>query len=194
MEENGKITEEKVKSRASRIIDGEIEPEPNERYLLNLRKRKPFNEWDKEKLREICRQGQKAQREIYGRKKTAKEALQDILSLKITDDIVKVADIDTVIVDRLRRSNPEATFYDLIQLVAVGKALDGSVNAMVYVRDTNGDKPKDQLEIESNIMTDQDRDLLKRITERMEDGDRLEIVREITTDNGKDQGTDQDLH
>ena len=97
------ITEKPVKSRISMIIDGEIEPETaKERGYLNLRKRKSFADMDKEKLREISRKGNKTQKEIYGKKKTAREALQNILSLKITDDIVKNADIDGAIVERIK--------------------------------------------------------------------------------------------
>ena len=125
----------KEKSRASLIIDGIIEPEtPKERALLNLRKRTPFNEMPKEKALEIRRKGQKALTELHGEKKTAKQSLENILSLKITDEIIANADVDPKIVERLKRDNPNATMYDLIHAVAVGRALDGSISAMTYVR------------------------------------------------------------
>ena len=185
----GKNTDQTVKSRASMIIDGLIEPEPNERYLLNLRKRKTFDQWDKEEHHKIAVMGGKAVQELHGERKTARQSLENILDLKITDEIVNKADIDPSIVDRLRRSNPNATLYDLIHAVAVGRALDGSVSAMAYVRDTHGDKPTDHIEVTENITTDRDRELMESISRRLENGDHVEIVRDITSDNVK---TDHD--
>ena len=170
----------KTKSRASMIIDGDIEPETaKERGLLNLRKRKSFNEWDAEKHREVSAKGRKALTEIYGEKKTARQALESILSLKITDEIASGADIDPAIVQRLKQANPNATIYDLINAVAVGRALDGSVNAMQYVRDTNGDKPTDKIDVTGEIVTDSDRALMQAIAQRLESGERLEVVKDL---------------
>ena len=166
----------KEKSRASMIIDGEIEPEPNERYLLNLRKRKPFNQWDKEEHRKVCQKGNQVLRELHGERKTARESLQNILTLKATDEIIAGADIDPKIAERLRRDNPDATLYDLIQAVAVGRALDGSINAMQYVRDTHGDAPKTQIEVSENITTDQDRELMRAINERLQGVELVKVV------------------
>jgi len=175
---------EKTKSRASQIIDGDIEPTtPKERTLLNLRKRTSFNMMDADKLREISRKGQKAMMELHGEKKTARDSLKNILTLKVTDDILDIADVDPKVAERLKRDNPNATLYDLIQCVAVGKAIDGNVKAMEYVRDTHGDKPIDKVEISDNVMTESDRELLRSISARLEDGDRLEIVRDVTTEN-----------
>lgn len=173
----------KEKSRASMIIDGDIEPEPNERYLLNLRKRKPFNQWDKEEHRKICQKGNQVLRELHGERKTARESLQNILTLKATDEIIASADIDPEIAERLRKDNPDATLYDLIQAVAVGKALDGSINAMSYVRDTHGDMPKTQIEVTDNVMTDKDRELLETIADRLNHAENMVIV-ETQSENG----------
>lgn len=179
----GDMEKEKTKSRASQIIDGDIEPTtPKERTLLNLRKRTSFNMMDADKLREISRKGQKAMMELHGEKKTARDSLKNILTLKVTDDILDIADVDPKVAERLKRDNPNATLYDLIQCVAVGKAIDGNVKAMEYVRDTHGDKPIDKVEISDNVMTEADRELLKSISARLEDGDRLEIVRDMATE------------
>ena len=72
--------------------------------------------------------------------------------------------------------------YDLIQAVAVGKALEGSIRAAEYVRDTNGDKPTDKVEITDNVMTDSDREMMRKITKRLEKAETIQIVEEITTE------------
>ena len=76
------------------------------------------------------------------------------------------------------------TLYDLIHVVAVGRALDGNVKAMEYVRDTHGDKPTDKIDITGDIMTESDRAMISKISERLDNGERIEIVKDITTENG----------
>lgn len=164
------------KSRASLIIDGVIEPEANERYLLNLRKRKPFNEWDKDKLHEIAVKGGEAVQELHGERRTAKQSLENVLTLKATDEIIAQADIDEEIAKRLKRDNPNATLYDLIQAVAVGKALQGNMKAYELVRDTNGDKPIDKVEVTDNVTTESDRELMRQIAERLDGAESVHIV------------------
>ena len=174
-----KIPEEE-RSRASKIVMGELEPEENEKYLLNLRKgRTPFNEWDKEELHKVAVMGGQAVQVLHGEKKTAKQAMENVLTLKITDEIVNNADIDPAIIDRLKRSNPNATLYDLIQAVAVGRALDGSISAMTYVRDTHGDKPIERVEMTENVMTDSDRALLESLNKRLENAETVQIVENL---------------
>lgn len=157
----------KPKTRAQMIIDGDIEPEKHERGLLNLRKRVPFNQMPEEKVREIRRKGAEAVNQLHGEKKSAKQSIERILTLKVDDSIIAGADIDPKVAERLKRDNPNATLYDLIQAVAVGRALDGNVKAMEYVRDTHGDKPVDKVDVTGNIMTDSDRELLQTVNARL---------------------------
>lgn len=166
----------KEKSRASMIIDGLIEPEPNERYLLNLRKRKPFDQWDKEEHHKVAVMGGKAVQELHGERRTARESLGNILTLKVTDEILEKADIDEEIAQRVKRDNPNATIYDLIQAVAVGKALEGNMRAYELVRDTNGDKPIDRVEIAEDIMTESDREMLQRIADRLDKAESIQVI------------------
>ena len=184
-DQGGAILEEgkPTKSRASMIIDGDIEPEtPKEKGLLNLRKRVPFNQMDEAKRKEICRKGAEAINRLHGEKKTAKQSIEAILTLKIDDGIAEAADVDPGVLEKLKRSNPDATLYDLIQAVAVGRALDGNVKAMEYVRDTHGDKPVDKVDISGDLMTEADRAMIARIGARLESPD-LVIAQDITTAN-----------
>lgn len=178
----------KEKSRASMIIDGLIEPEENERYLLNLRKRKPFDQWDKDELHAVAVKGGEAVQELHGERRTAKQSLENILTLKATDDIIEAADIDEEIAKRLKRDNPNATLYDLIQAVAVGKALDGNMKAYELVRDTHGDKPIERVEVMENVTTDQDRELMRTIAARLEKAESVQIIDGTYTDSSTDSG------
>jgi len=160
----------KEKTRAQMIIDGEIEPEKHERGLLNLRKRVPFNEMPPEKFKEIARKGAEATNQLHGEKRSAKQALEKILTLKIDRDILEASDIPPEIAKKLQRDNPNATIYDLIQAVAVGRALDGNMKAYELIRDTNGDKPETAVKIDgAEIITEKDRALLEKIAGRLDD-------------------------
>ena len=177
-DQNGK----KEKSRAARIIAGEIPPEtPKEKTLLNLSGVHKFGDHPPERRKEIARRGAEKTHAIRGEKKTARESLEKLLSIKVTDQIIDGARLSPEIAERLKLENPDATLYDLIQIVAIGNAIDGSTKAAEYVRDTAGDKPKDQIDISANITTDQDRELLRLVADRLRAAE-LTVVKDQTGD------------
>lgn len=168
------------KTRYQMVIDGEVEPEGEEKGWINLEHgRRSFNQMDAETLREISHKGGVAVQKLHGERKTARESLERILTLKISDGILEGADIPSDLAERLKRDNPNATLYDLIQMVAVGKAVGGNMKAYELIRDTHGDKPKDEVKIEgAELMTDNDRELLRTIAERVE-GHEVIIAKDI---------------
>ena len=174
---------EKPKSRYQQIIDGEVEPQGSEKGWLNMEKgRTSFNTMDKDRQREIARMGANAVNKLHGEKKTAKQALERILSLKVDDNIIAGADLPEDLAAKLKRDNPNATLYDLMQIVAVGRAVSGNMKAYELVRDTVGDKPVDKLDISAEITTEADRALLDSINARLnEKGAHVEIVKDIDT-------------
>ena len=163
------------------IIDGDIEPEGPEKGWNNLQPEKyNFAAMDKDRLREISKKGGQAVQKIYGEKKTARESLEKILTLKINDEIIAGADLDPAMAERLKRSNPDITLYDLIQIVAAGRAVGGNIKAAEYIRDTYGDKPTEKVQIDgAEIITEKDRALLEKISSRLDDPD-ITIAKDIT--------------
>lgn len=167
------------KTLYERIKAGEIEPEGKQKGWLNLQPI-PITQREPEERREICKKGAAAVNKIHGEQRTAKEALQRILSILATEDIIAGADLPAELAERLKRENPDITLYDLMQGVALGRALQGNIKAAEYVRDTNGDKPKDQMQIEgAGIMTEADRALLETIAGRLTEGGQIQIVKDI---------------
>lgn len=174
------------KTEYDRIKAGEQEPKGCQKGWSNLRPEKyNFSVMDKEKQREIARKGNEAVRKLYGEKKTAKEALENILTLKINDKIIASADLEPEIAEKLKSSNPDATIYDLMQLVAVGRAVGGNMKAYELIRDTYGDMPVKQIEVTENITTDADRALMRQLSERLQEGATIEIVKDVTGDSIK---------
>lgn len=179
---------EKELTRYQKIQRGLEKPQGCEKGWRNLEKRTSFNQMSPERRAEICRKGAQAVNKLHGERKTAKQALENVLTLKITDEIADKADVDPAIIERLKRDNPNATLYDLIQAVAVGRAVGGSIPAMQYVRDTHGDKPIDRVEVTDNVTTDADRALMRTIAERLQGAERVEIVADITPTDVKTDG------
>lgn len=165
------------KTAYDRIKAGEQEPTGSQKGWKNLQPEKyNFAVMDQDKHREISRKGAAAVNKLHGERKTAKQALENILTLKVTDEIIEGADLAPEIAERLKRSNPDATIYDLIQIVAAGRAVGGNIKAAEYIRDTYGDKPKEQIEIEGSITTDQDRQLMQTIADRLQAGQLIQVV------------------
>lgn len=173
--------QEKEKSIYQKVIDGDIEPEGSQKGYKNLlegQRKHNFAVIDPEKRREIQRKGAEAVNRLHGEKKTARESLEQILTLKATDDIISAADLSPELAERLKRDNPNATLYDLIQIVAAGRAVSGNMKAYELIRDTYGDKPHDTVEINASITTDQDRELMQRIADRLNDPN-IEVVKTV---------------
>jgi len=174
---------EKGKSLYRKIIDGDEEPKGSQKGWKNLEKRISFNMMEPEKAREIRRKGAEAINQLHGEKKTAKEALENILTIKIDDSIASAADVEPELIEKLKRSNPDATLYDLIQIVAVGRAVGGNMKAYELIRDTYGDAPIKQIEISENITTDSDRELMRQLSERLQQADVVVVQDQTGTDN-----------
>lgn len=176
------------KTDYDRIKAGEQEPEGAAKGWKNLQPEKHnFRVMDKEKHREISRKGAAAVNKLYGEKKTAREALETILTLKITDEIINAADLEPALAERLKRSNPDATLYDLMQIVAAGRAVGGNMKAYELIRDTYGDMPIKQIEVTENVTTEQDREMMRQLSELLKDGGRLEVVKDIEATPAGDQ-------
>ena len=169
----------KEKTRAQKIYAGEIEPETaKERAILNLKKGTRLDMQTPERLKEITKRGAEATHAIRGEKKTARESLERLLSIKANDAIIDGARLSPEIAERLKEDNPDATLYDLIQIVAIGNAIDGSTKAAEYVRDTAGDAPKQQIQV-SNTMTEADRALLELVNDRLRAAE-LTVIKDQT--------------
>ena len=177
------------KSEYEKVMSGEIEPQGYQKGWKNL-KPIPITEREPERRREICQKGAAAVNKIHGEQKTAKESLNRMLSILATDEIIEQADIETALADRLRKENPNMTIYDVANAAAIGRAIAGNVKAMEYIRDTRGDAPIKQIEVTENVTTDQDREMMRQLSELLKDGGRLEVVKDIPSDDGSGNSTE----
>lgn len=165
------------KTAYDRIKAGEQEPTGSQKGWKNLQPEKyNFAVMDQDKHREISRKGAAAVNKLYGEKKSARESLETILTLKVTPEIIAGADLPQELAERLQRTNPDATLYDLIQIVAAGRAVGGNMKAYELIRDTYGDKPHETVDVNANVTTDQDRELMRKIAERLDHAELIQVV------------------
>lgn len=191
---NAKVRKEREERKKKKTIydeikAGEREPEGVQKGWLNLQPEKyNFAALDPEKRKEISKKGAEAIQKLHGEKKTAKQSLEKILTLKVDDEILAAADVPDELIQKLKRDNPNATLYDLMQLVAVGRAVSGNMKAYELVRDTHGDKPIERVEVTENVTTDQDRELMRTIAARLEQAESVQIIDGTYTDSSTDSG------
>lgn len=94
----------------------------------------------KEEARERGKKGGKAAAETYRKRKTFKEVFAALLPMNINSE--KTSELANIIQD----INPQMTAEQAIAMAQIYKAINGDTQAAIFVRDTVGDKPKDQIE------------------------------------------------
>ena len=190
--ENKTDQQQETKTRYQMIKEGLAEPEGSEKGWKNLQPGK-YNlaTMDPEKALEIRRKGAEAIHKLHGEKKTAKQSLEKILTLKIDDDILAAADLPADLAKKLKRSNPDATIYDLIQIVAAGRAIGGNIKAAEYIRDTHGDAPKQQIEL-TESMTDQDREMLQQINARLQNAEMIQVIDQDSSSSEREKSREKE--
>lgn len=98
----------------------------------------PFSQRTQEEARELGRAGGQASGKARRLKRTQADILRQILALEETDEKRR---------ELLKALGLEGNFADSINYTASIKARDGDVEAMRYVRDTIGEKPREGLEL-----------------------------------------------
>ena len=167
------------KSRYREVIDGDREPVGSEKGYINLKighEKHNLAVIDQEKAEEIHRKGAEAVNKLHGDQKNAKQILDNVLSLLVDDEIINGSDVPPEMVRKLKKSQKDITLYELIQIVAAGRAAAGNMKAYELIRDTYGDKPVDKVEMTADVMTESDRAMLQKISARLQSPDLIIAV------------------
>lgn len=147
-----------------------------------------FGNMSREKHKELSRKGAEKSHQVARERRTARQALQDILELKASPDIFNAAEIPEEIKQALQKHADNLTMYDILMLVSVGVAAGGNVRALEFVRDSVGDMPVKSIDISGEITTEADRQLLEDIYKRLNDPD-ITIVADVTEKEDEGDGT-----
>lgn len=107
-------------------------------------KGKQFKDMTREELAECGRIGAAKSTETRRRKRQMKDALETLMSMPLKS--ATAADIEQIrSMQELKGAN--ITVGEAIALAQVQKALKGDTTAAQFVRDTSGQKPKDEVDL-----------------------------------------------
>lgn len=134
-------------------------------------KPKTLDQQPADRKREIQQAGAKRSNEVQAKRRTIKDIYSDLLQQE--DDITGLEDqeLATRAQKRAQERGQPITVYDSIAIAMAAKAKAGDVKAAVFVRDSAGDKPADQVELTAETMTDADRELLANVQKRLQNND-----------------------
>lgn len=135
--------------------------EASKKNLIPLNKRSP------EEAAAIRRKGWEAMTALKGERKTAKQSLEQFLPLFANDpgnDENIPEDIRKLLTDN---KAVKVTQYDLIMLSMINQARNGNIQAAIYIRDTFGDKPINEVHNVNEIISDNDKALIEKLQQRL---------------------------
>lgn len=120
---------------------------------------------DKETVREITSKGGKESARVQAKRRSFKDSLDMILSIKASKEEIESLPLE--VQQYFNNSGIIPTKEDLINIRAVELAIIGSDKHMVFSRDTVGEKPTDNTNINANVITEGDNLLLEKIAKRL---------------------------
>ena len=123
----------------------------------------PFNQRTEEQQREIAKMGGKASGEARKKKRDMREVAKAIL-----EHAMKEEQIDEVLGSSKDLLDGDKSVMAVLTARMVQEAGKGSYKHYETLRDTAGFKPKDEIGISADIMTDADRELVEKVNRRLE--------------------------
>lgn len=128
--------------------------EIRETNLINLRER------SKDERLKIIEKANESKRENIQKKKNFNELAKAMLEQVASDKTIReTVDDPAMMIDN--------TYGSLILAAMIQGAKNGSFKCAEFIRDTAGYKPKNEVDISADIMTDADRSLLDKIGKRI---------------------------
>ena len=122
----------------------------------------PFNQRTEEQQREIAKMGGKASGEARKKKRDMREVAKAIL-----EHAMKEEQIEEVLGSSKDLLDGDKSVMAVLTARMVQEAGKGSYKHYETLRDTAGFKPKDEVGITADIMTDADRSLLDKVSGRL---------------------------
>ena len=124
----------------------------------------PFNQRTEEQQREIAKMGGKASGEARKKKRDMREVAKAILEHAMNDE-----QIEEVLGSSKYLLDGDKSVMAVLTARMVQEAGKGSYKHYETLRDTAGFKPKEEIDISADIMTDADRELVEKVNRRIEE-------------------------
>lgn len=139
--------------------------------IANLRPGASLKDMEPAKRREVQQAGARASAESQAKRRTIREIYSDLLQQPDSVASIEDAELAERVQEMAQQRGTPVTVYESIAAAMAAKAKAGDVKAAVFVRDSAGDKPADQMEITAETMTDADRKMLQNIQKRIQKDD-----------------------
>lgn len=173
------MAEDKVQQGVRRALEqaerGELVDKRGNRMsaasIANLRPTKSLKDMEPAKRREVQQAGARASAESQAKRRTIREIYADLLEQPDTVQGLEDQELAATVQEMAEQRGRGITVYESIAVAMAAKAKAGDVKAAVFVRDSAGDKPIDQVQQVGEVLTDEDRLLMQRVAERMEKND-----------------------
>ena len=123
----------------------------------------PFNKLSEDEQKEIRSKGGKASGEARRKKRDMREVAKAILEHAMNED-----QIEEVLGNSKELLDGDKSVMAVLTARMVQEAGKGSYKHYETLRDTAGFKPKDEIGISADIMTDADRELVEKVNRRLE--------------------------
>lgn len=101
----------------------------------------PVNKRTMGEQREIVKKGGKKSGEVRRQRKALRDLFKSMLATPLPNDDLKAK------IEAMGFSDEENNYNTLLGMTTLNKALKGDVRAIEFVRDTIGEKPKEEIEI-----------------------------------------------
>lgn len=136
---------------------------PKQNRKLNLDNLKSLADRPVEERREIARKGIAKSIEVRKKKRDLRESAKALLEmLTTTEKQRQVLGDDSKLLEQFEN----ITMADLLNLRMIQEAAEGNTKAFEVIRDTAGFKPTEQMYIDANIMTEEDKALIEKLAKR----------------------------
>lgn len=123
----------------------------------------PITERSPEEQYEIRKKAGEATREKFKQQESMNEIAKRLLEAQMSDSM-----IEEVLGEGKELLGERRTAAAVIMVKMMQTAMSGSFKAAEFVRDTAGYKPKNEVELNAEIMSDSDRSLMDKIGKRLE--------------------------
>lgn len=120
-----------------------------------------FKDMSEEKKKEVSLQGVTVREQRRQEKKTFNELAKAMLEQTVSEKQIQavLGDNTSVLLDN--------SVASVILASMINGAVNGSFKCAEFVRDTAGYKPKNEVEIQADVMTDSDRALIDKLSKRI---------------------------
>ena len=131
----------------------------NEISRLNLI---TFNQLDSEEHKRISSIGGTHTQDNYRAKRTLNDIAKQMLEVELTE-----TSIDEILGDSKQLIGDDKTSGAVLIAKMIQQAMSGNSKCAEFVRDTAGYKPKNEVDISADIITEEDRSLMDKLQKRL---------------------------